>query len=718
MRRLLVAALAASCFTAGALAAPAEVLFEDGFQDGEADGWGGLGGELGLTTYEGNVSLRLRKGGIAVLALNTEGYTGITASGAFAAMNLAPDDFCIAEVSGDDGASWTPFLTIADGQDDGVTMHRGEAAVSQIDDRPRAMIRLSAKGSADATCWADTIRLTGFPKKGAASSGRNALTHAALDQPLAAPVATSAFTPRADGLPPNATLQGTLTLSDVRVATRLITDRFGYDTSATSGWKTLPAFSFAFVQDGARLIPAQRGPVPSDHSDWEFVLEPGTVWDERGDNGFTRAAIPFSLQEKNANCLHNGVLTFLFKANGETSRAAFQIGSETCFYFKFDMWGDATLAYRPGVVANAAAIAAADKALIAARLPVRPIADLVAKFPAASGFGSPSEVSPDNMSTFGVVYDGVLYDGGCGTRYGAYPFCAEISLPSYSTAKTLVAGIGLMRLQHLYPGAANAIIADYVPDCAKDGNWSDVTFVNALDMATGNYTSPGNQVDEDAAGFTRFVTELGHVAKISQACALHKRRAPPGTEWVYHTTDTYILGTAMAAFVRAKDGAAADMFDTLVAPVWSAIGISPAALVTRRTYDKVRQPFAGWGITFQRDDFARLGLFLARGDGVAGGSVMVDPAMLAAALQRDPAHPGLPAAAEGLRYQHGMWAWNAAGALGCKGEAWIPFLAGYGGILVALLPNGMVYYRVSDGADIPWARGAAAANAIKPFCKA
>lgn len=560
--------------------------------------------------------------------------------------------------------------------------------------------------------------LAGAPPDGADASGRSVLTRAALEKPFTEPVATSAFTPPGAAAPPAATLQGTLTLSGVRVSARLLTDAFGYDSPATAEWKTLPAFDFAFVQDGARLIPVQRGPVASPHGMWEFVLEPGAVWDEPGDEGFSRAAIPFSLQEKNANCLHNGVLTFLFKPNGETSRAAFQIGAETCFYFKFDMWGDAAIAYRPGVVSDAADIVAADRAMRAARLPVRPISELVAKYPAASGFGSPAEVRPDNMTTFGVIFDGVLYDGGCGTRYGPHPFCAELSLPSYSTAKTLVAGIGLMRLEQLYPGASRAIVADYVPDCAADGHWADVTFAQALDMATGNYTSPDNQADESDAGFVRFVTELGHAAKIALACTMHARRAPPGTTWVYHTTDTYILGTAMAAFVRAKSGDAADMFDTLVAPVWRAIGISPGALVTRRTYDAARQPFTGWGITFQRDDLARLGLFLARGDGIAGGKVMIDPAMLAAALQRDPSRPGLPAAAEGLRYQHGMWAWNAATVLGCRGETWIPFLAGYGGILVVLMPNGMVYYRVSDGGDIAWARGAAAANAIKPFCKA
>jgi hypothetical protein len=56
----------------------------------------------------------------------------------------------------------------------------------------------------------------------------------------------------------------------------------------------------------------------------------------------------------------------------------------------------------------------------------------------------------------GFVIDGVHYSGGCPTRHGAYPFCENLDLPSYSLAKSMVAGIALMRLERLYPGAAQS----------------------------------------------------------------------------------------------------------------------------------------------------------------------------------------------------------------------------------------------------------------------
>ncbi len=69
-----------------------------------------------------------------------------------------------------------------------------------------------------------------------------------------------------------------------------------------------------------------------------------------------------------------------------------------------------------------------------------------------------------------------------------------------------------------------------------------------------------------------------------------------------------------------------------------------------------------------------------------------------------------------MRYNNGFWAYNAQAALNCADPVWIPFLSGFGGVLVALMPNGVVYYFVSDGGDYRWARAARAANTIAPMC--
>ncbi len=298
-----------------------------------------------------------------------------------------------------------------------------------------------------------------------------------------------------------------------------------------------------------------------------------------------------------------------------------------------------------------------------------------------------------------------------------YPYCDELLLPSYSLAKTVVAGFGLMRLELLYPDVRNAKVVDYVPACKAAGSWDDVTFDDLLDMATGHYDSTKREEDENLSVTRPFFLVEDHAAKIEIACTRYPRREPPGRTWVYHTSDTYILGTAMNAFWRAKHGQEADFYrDVLALPLWHALRLSPELDVTRRTRDALSQPFAGWGLTLRRDDAARLGKFLAVDGARIDGKPMLQPDEVSAALQQSDADPGLPAAGEDLRYNNGVWAWDAGPYLGCKGQAWIPFMSGFGGISVVMIPNGVVYYYFSDNGDYRWARAVAESQKIGPVC--
>lgn len=555
----------------------------------------------------------------------------------------------------------------------------------------------------------------------AAAELRAAITYDALTGTgdASMPAQMAAFAPPHDAAPPSHAFEGRLSIDGAKAdgTFQVLKDDFG-DAAANDGAaRQLPPFDFDFVQSGNVLIPVRRGAIPSSHPEWEFILEPGRVWDAPGDHGMTRAAIPFALEERNANCMHNGVLTFLFGKGAAVSNVAYQIASETCFYFKFNMWGQAPAHYTPAAVPDAAAIAEAYRREAAGRLPVKPISALAEDVHGSDPrqFGSPFEVPASDMTVYGLVIDGVNYTGGCETRFGVYPYCDVLDLPSYSLAKTMVAGLGTMRLSRLYPGVTSESIAHYVPACAATGTWGDVSFANALDMATGHYLQAADQADEDSPDVAPFFLSDTHAGKIAFACTHYPRQAAPGTRWVYHTADTYVLGTALAAYYRGKTGG--DFYrDILVRDIWSRLDLSPPTAVTRRTYDSVKQPFTGYGLTLHRDDIAKIANFINIGHGAAGGEQLLDPAMLRAALQRDPASPGLRASGDAFRYHDGFWAWNAQSYLGCRTPAWIPFMSGYGGIVVALFPNGMSYYYVSDGGVWRWGLAAAEANRIKPFC--
>lgn len=491
-------------------------------------------------------------------------------------------------------------------------------------------------------------------------------------------------------------------------------DSFRYTGSQDTTRKHLPEFNFELVQTGSHLFPVERGSIPSSHPEWEYVLTPGRVWNENGDNGYSRAALPFALQQKNANCIHNGVMTFLFKDYGSVSDVAYQIAGETCLYFKVDMWGQLDASYSPHSVSNAAALTSAYQAEVNGRMPVKALSALATDYPGtdAAKFAAPGGKDPQHISLVGYVIDGTHYTGNCVSRRGNYPYCASLPVPSYSSAKSVFAGSALMRLEQKYSGSFNQIIGNHVPDCVANGNWDDVTFANALDMATGNYSLSGYMSDEGATHTNDLFLPEDHASKIGYSCGEYSRKAAPGSKWVYHTSDTYILGTAMNAYVQGIEGSGSDIFtDILLDEVLAPLGISPTAEFTRRTYDSVAQPFTGWGLMWLRDDVAKIGSFFAGSD-----QSVLDQAELDAALQKTPADRGLEPLAD-YKYNNGFWAHEIGAKLsGCSGDLWLPFMSGYGGITVLILPNDSVYYYFSDDDEYVWMDAAVEAHGIRSLC--
>lgn len=690
-----------------AVLAAGAILFSADFQDGKAPGWGLSGGDVRLTTYAGNVSMRLTGGSQAQLSMTLPAPGPVVVRGAMAAQSLEAGEACLIEATGD-GTNWRTIVRLEHGRDDAVTLWRGATTVASAG---KLVLRVRAVGDKADACWADDIQVERPPQPQAAGP-RAGLFAADLAPGAAAkgPLATSAFAPAADALAPSARFEGLLTVTPTVAGTKVLADRYRQGQTA----RAMPPVSLRFVQDGERLIPVARGPLPGGDRDWDWLFEAGRVWREPGDGDWTRAAIPFALEEHNANCLHNGLLTFLFKADGAVSQAAWQIGSETCGYLQFDAWGTATLRYQPGPVPDAAALVAAERAQLARRLPRRALADLKAAFPQVDLASLDGEKTPGSVTAFGLVVNGVHYASDCPTRQGPDPFCAERDLPSYSTAKSLFGGLGLMRLELLAPGAGGQAVADLVPACGGPA-WRGVTLDNLLDMTSGHWSDPGYMVDEDGPISSRFFAAEPNADRLAIACDAFPRKAAPGQRWVYRTSDTWILGAGLSAEVR-RLGLAGDSYQALVAgPLWRPLGLSPVALTTRVSPDAEAQPFTGYGLAFLGDDFARIGVWL-QGGALVDGRPAVDPAELAKAMQRDPADRGLEAGWPIFRYQNGFWARDVGPLLGCAGPVWVPFLSGYGGISVVMFPNGLTFWMVSDGYEHGWSDVARTAHSIRSLC--
>ncbi|WP_299594849.1 choice-of-anchor D domain-containing protein [uncultured Microbulbifer sp.] len=494
-----------------------------------------------------------------------------------------------------------------------------------------------------------------------------------------------------------------------------IKDTFRYTGSQDATRKHLPEFNFEFVQTGSHIVPSERGSIASAHPEWEYVLTPGRVWNENGDAGYSRVALPFALQQKNANCMHNGVMTFLFKDDGSVSDVAYQIASETCLYYQFDMWGQLSASYNPQSVSNGAALVSDYQAEVAARMPSKPLSVLAQDYPGTdyTAFATPNGKDPAAISLVGFVIDGTHYVGGCSTREGDYPYCESLVVPSYSSAKSVFAGGAMMRLEQKYPGTFNQSIGSYIGECNGNGNWNDVTFGNALDMGTGNYKLAGYMSDEGASHTNDLFLPEDHASKINYSCTEYSRKASPGTKWVYHTSDTYILGTAMNAYLQGIEGSSSDIFqDILLDEVLAPLNVSPTAEFTRRTYDGVQQAFAGWGLIWLRDDVAKIGSLFT-----GSSQSTLHQAQLDAAMQRDATDRGLEPLND-YKYNNGFWAHEISGSIsGCSNPLWLPFMSGYGGISVLILPNNSLYYYFGDDDEYLWMDAAQEAHSIRSLCQ-
>lgn len=535
----------------------------------------------------------------------------------------------------------------------------------------------------------------------------------------------SAYAPPPDAQAPTQVFEGTLKISGEPSTRTVLVDPGFLSAAQLAAARTFPSdFDYAFVQDGDVLLPVRRGYIVTDHPLWDFVLEPGRVWNELGDHGYTRAALPFELIQKHMNCTHYGVMLFLFKSDGAISHVAMQISSETCKYHKFDMWGLLDASYTPHAVPDKDVIVAAYRQNRSHRLRERPIAQLATDHPDVDP--AKLAIGESNSRTLnGLVVNGINYVSTCPTRYGNYPYCDVLAFPSYSTAKTAEAALALMAVAQRHPGVQNTTVNEFapVPGCEAQ-SWSGVTFRDLLDMTTGHYDSTAYMADEDAPKVQGFFYVTTEQKKASFSCGAYPRRAAPSTTWVYHTSDTFLLGDELNRYLRSLPGEEhADVFrDVVVAGIYKPLALSATAQATRRTADTAAQPFFGYGLQFTRDDIARLALWIDTGDGGLGGKQVLDPKLFDLAMQRVEGQRGsVVTAFPDFRYQLGVWARNVAPLLGCKKPTWVPFMSGYGGITVVMYPNGVVYYNVSDSGSpdaFNWGPSAAIARTVGgDFCR-
>jgi hypothetical protein len=108
------------------------------------------------------VSRAAKSSGLA-LSVSTAGYNGVKVKMHLAATSLESDDGCFAEVSTNDGNSWTTVLEVLDGQDNG-TFYSATVSPNGADNNSNLKLRFRSTGQHKPDyCWGDEVTVLGTP---------------------------------------------------------------------------------------------------------------------------------------------------------------------------------------------------------------------------------------------------------------------------------------------------------------------------------------------------------------------------------------------------------------------------------------------------------------------------------------------------------------------------------------------------------------------------
>ena len=569
------------------------------------------------------------------------------------------------------------------------------------------------------------LLLTGLARAGPAAE---ALPASVLLAPLsasasvlAAAVPNAAFAPANDALPAES-FAGELLLEQATMSTRPALARpviLGRDA------RRFPALRLAFFTLGDRLVPVQRGRIVAElagvrpASYWAAIPEFGRVWREAGDGGWSRAAFPLMLVNDTENHAHQGLATFLYR-DGQVSALRFQFVQQSSPYLTrphFVAWGITRARLRPVPAQHLLAWRTAAQTELDARLPARPLAELLAVSPPDElrGFGGP--LREQWIVQLALLRKGVLYYGGSDTPFGPYPYPLEMRYGVRSVMKSVGAPLALLRLAQVYgPYVLQLRIGDYV--AGLDDKYRDVRFIDAADMAsgfggTGSLRADPNDFYDGYLGgdYDGWYTAPSAAGKIEQI-RKHLRPYPwsPGTVLRYRDQDFFLLGAALDAFLKSKRGPCADLWDMLEREVFAPIGIFQAPAVRTREPDgRIGLVWLSAGYYPTLDDLAKVALLYQQHGAHAGVQLLhralTDDWLACRGALAKTAHPArrgeMPDTAQLAGGLYLMGAHFEAYTARSGRHYLLPVFYGSGENAVVLYPNGDVSLRMAKADGLP-----------------
>ena len=549
--------------------------------------------------------------------------------------------------------------------------------------------------------------------------------------------ANTEFVPGPDAGAARSPFMGTLQLTETTMATDpdVLTPRavLGRDP------QRFPGVALAFFTDHGDLIPftedvIRNGSVHRGLSYWDFIVQPGRVWSRPEDGGWSRAGFPFALVNSIEGETHNGLATFLYK-DGQVSDLRFQIVQQTAPFYVKEIFSAAGLVPMSLAPVPTDRVSDLKRALQAARKDTVPIGaweQLAAKVGARPLAEFDGTMAAGDIVLSGIDYQGTFYLKGCQSAGGPLPWCDRARFGVWSATKALANETALLRLAEKYgPAVFDLKIADYVSEAAAHDGWRDVSFENAIDMATGigngstkrepNDTSDGYL---DASYSTWYEARSAHEKIVSLIADGHVYPWGPGQVTRYRDQDMFLLGVAMDRFLKSKEGPTADLWSMLEREVFAPIGIHHAP--TNRTLEAdgtIGQPLMAYGYYPTVGDLVLIARLYQNQGRHGDQQILYAPRLRELLPGRTPR--GFPTGeilpGGETTYSNAFWITSYAASPDCR--VFYPRMIGWGGNIVALLPGGITGIRLARSGETPDNREADTsgmaqlANALSPFCR-
>ena len=558
-----------------------------------------------------------------------------------------------------------------------------------------------------------TVLILVFASQGVAASGledrvaaetaavRDELTYDELTgstEEVNSPIANRYFAPVGQSAAALHAFEGTLTVEAQKMQMTLL------DGSTAYFDYQFPGFSADFITVDGDLVPAQRDLIKDSPGRWELLLSPGKVWSEPSDNGMSRAAFPFVMIPYNRWFSYNGLATFLYD-NTSVSEFRFQIVQEaTPTEARFDAWAQFPMSYSPGEIPDRADLIASYREEVARRLPVQPWSELEKRAEPVTLALLTGDIPEEENAAAAVLIDGVLYRQPSMTRYGEFPYPDTMRHSVYSMSKSMGAAVGLLRLAEKYgPEVFNLKIADYLEVTSNHDGWAEVTFADALNMATGigDVAPDAYPLNIDAETDTPkdrafWLAETAQ-KKLDVAFSFGNYPWGPGEIARYTDRNTFVLSAAMDSYLKSQEGQDAHLWQMISEEVFEPIGVYHMPMIHTRERDgQPGIPFMGVGAYPTVDDAAKIAQLFQDGGQYEGQQLLHLEKTLEALYRTD--RTGLPT---GKSFMSGNQAYNLSfwglphGA--DNGHYYlVPFMSGWGGNTIFIGPNGVSTFVFTD----------------------